>query len=65
MKRKTKMETKTKMKTKMKNKMKSKSKIKIKMNFHLVWRSIGGQLSLDWPRSAIALRNMAPSIIRI
>ena len=27
--------------------------------------AIDGQLSLDWPRSAIAPRNMAPSLIRI
>ena len=27
--------------------------------------AIDGQLSLDWPRSAIAPRNMAPSPIRI
>ena len=28
-------------------------------------RAIDGQLSLDWPRSAIAPRNMAPKLIRI
>ena len=27
--------------------------------------AIDGQLSLDWPRSAIAPRNIAPSLIRI
>ena len=27
--------------------------------------AIDGQLSLDWPRSAIAPRNMVPSLIRI
>ena len=27
--------------------------------------AIDGQLSLDWPRSAISPRNMAPSLIRI
>ena len=27
--------------------------------------AIDGQLSLDWPRSAIAPRNMAPSLIRL
>ena len=27
--------------------------------------AVDGQLSLDWPRSAIAPRNMAPSLIRL
>ena len=27
--------------------------------------AIDGQLSLDWPRSAIAPRNIAPSLIRL
>ena len=44
----------------MKNKMKTKTKMKIKIKFCIYTNStwprgaIDGQLSLDWPRSAIA-----------
>ena len=58
----------------MKNKMKSKTKIKIKMNFRFgfsfsifvnsTWPrgATDGQLSLDWPRSAIAFLLNPPGI---
>ena len=65
------MKTKMKTKMKMKNKMKTKTKMKMKFSFwflFLLFKSfcifvnstwprgaIDGQLSLDWPRSTIAL----------